>query len=1327
MRPRSKVLVLVLGIAAAATGVAVAVQQPSTVKQALNRATTGDLETIHSAVSINGEPSRGIARVAEGDTISTELSGRARLRLAEGVTALLDVSSELRLDKGVLSLTRGRLFVDSPEGRVISVRAGDVDARVTAAKVAMGRDPKQDRTHLYCAQGEVMLSQKGAPSRVESGESATVANAKLTIEPEKAFEDWTGGLAVPWETKQLSRSALPEVWSRSDDGEPEGSLHISAEEVGVVLNGELAVTKTRTRYYNGQDRLVTPTVRLALPPSAQLTNVEYALTTSATHERAQVRVCQSELVRQPSSLGLEWSGNGWLSGKLPQVSAGGSIDLILEYSEWLPSQGSTTTYRYPMGASSGSPVIGELSVKIDAERTQTPFLNANASATVEGKKLSWQAADARPNDDWVVTYAPSVVKAGVARAYVQTLPGEADPYLMVRAETPSEPALPVRLGVVVDASRSMGATGLDLARSVVDALLGNLSARDSVLVMTADERSEPVGGPKPLAATAELAQKISTELWKSRSQGATHLAAALQQAADRLDGAPDASAYRSMLVYVGDGRPTLGELTSEGIRKRLGNRAGGVPRLSAVAIGAQADRWLLSRVVAGAGPVDVVLDRSEAARVAERIMAAAEEPVVADVRFDLGPTVDRLYPREARAVTAGTTATVFGRLRGPLPRSIGLILRDGHTERSLDYRVEGVARPEGADVARRWAERRVEDLALGNEGLEPALLLAQQHALLVPFTGWFFSAGDTAHKMPCTKFDERVVELSSLSDTPWAHRIVGNPPPNSGWLEPPTVIAPGESINQASALHARATVEKATTALVGCRDARLGMGTTLPATLTYLFTVGTTGKADQIRFVEPAASPQVESLFACARRVIGSLSFYPGEGPVQVQGRLVLPPPPRERRTKCSMASTLPLPVRRGIWLNRNVQPITRYVNALQSCELGTWTERRALLDQLLDMINDGVLRLNLAAELAQLGYQDAATYVRDETVKRVASLQELEQVRSILLELEPKLDAELATRVKRATTDDNRLEVVRKVLALAPHSPLGQRLFLLLLENLGKTEELGHQADRIRSDPFSDAGLLAISASTLRRLGQLEAGRGAYFELLERAPSDPWVLGFAGDSLRHGGLFDDAISAYESLNQQLAFDSTTLLRLGLVEAQAGRVDIATRLLDRTTQIGGRKDDERIASLASIVRAVVLEKAQAESNNEPEKRELARRLAETPLPDVETIILVEAPAGIEEGMSVLLYRGDDKTGTPAELDASPLGLAAMLVDQKSEGLRVEVKRRTWAGLARPLPVEVTLLERSTSPESTEEVEHRTLRARSFEVPRNEERAEVSLP
>src|SRR4029079_18153249 len=131
----------------------------------------------------------------------------------------------------------------------------------------------------------------------------------------------------------------------------------------------------------------------------------------------------------------------------------------------------------------------------------------------------------------------------------------------------------------------------------------------------------------------------------------------------------------------------------------------------------------------------------------------------------------------------------------------------------------------------------------------------------------------------------------------------------------------------------------------------------------------------------------------------------------------------------------------------------------------------------------------------------------------------------------------------------DARLAVLRRFLRLAPHSPLGRRLLIALLEGTHNRPALLETIEQIRNDIFADAGLLSECASALRRMGMDQEGRRAFGELVERAPRDPWTLGYVGDRLRGEGLYEDALAAYQRLDSAMPDDPAVTLRLALAHA----------------------------------------------------------------------------------------------------------------------------------------------------------------------------------
>ncbi|MGE5787128.1 MAG: VWA domain-containing protein, partial [Myxococcales bacterium] len=1165
--------------------------------------TIGDLEIIHSRVRVGALMKRGILRLSPGDQVITEGAGRAQVRLANGMTALLDANTELQVTAAGLELVRGRVFAESPEGSQTQVKFGTFNVSLSSSKLALERLEGADSFKLFCAQGELLVTGLGAAHRVPSGETLTLNEGKASLEPEKAFDDWTGGLAVPWGTSPLARSAIVEIGAADEASGVLAPLNVTMDRIDVDLDGEFATTRTLTRFYNGNEQAITPSIRLALPPRAILTNVTHRLSDTKNATQGQLAICASELIADVKRARLDWAGDGWIAGALPTVPAGASVELELEFGEWQTTRAGEASYRFPVGHRAAPVAIGEFQLSVDTARSGARSVAANRGAVLDGSKLVWRASDAKPNDDWVVSYAPGGVRTGVARAYVETAGDSEDPYLLVRAETPVRDPADVQLAIIVDTSRSVGASGLELSRQVADALLGNLSERDQVVVFVADETTRALGPATLSTNTPHLREQFRNELALVRPGGASDLGKALERAADALESS--GTAGNRLIVYLGDGRPSLGELTADRIRAQLQRRAQGVPRLAGVAVGASADRWLLARLVAGSGPVHTVVERSEAASVAASIIAATEEATDREVKFDLGPNIDRIYPRAGRDVPSGSTTMVVGRLRGNLPASIQLSYRGAEGVRTETLRVERKNSPSRGEIARQWALQRVKEIVTSDEGLEPALLLARQHQLLLPWTEWVLAPEQSGDRVQCSAFSRRVIDLSTFNDTPYARRIEGPPSAGGGWLEPPLNYDPGQSLEEAAKSAIQAAIRAANPVFV-CRDVRGRSATNSPSELSIRVEVDATGKATSVR-VKPREGERADALFlGCVERIIKSLSFVGAERPISSEQSLAVPAAKNQSKTRCSLTSRLPLPLRRNVWSTRDGSFADRYETALRACELPSWVDRRELL-RVLSQGKSSLQLLDAVDSLNQQGHSDAAAFLRQAALQRVETTEELRQVRNRLLRDEPNLDADIAARVRRASSNQERLAIVERALQIAPHSPLGRRLQLLLLERLENRAQLVRVIESIRNDPFTDAGLIAIAAATLGRQDQPHEAQRTFSELFERVPEDPWILGFAGDQLRAQGFAEQALSAYETLARSVPNDPATLLRIGLAQAAVGRTDIASRILDRAAQVPGRSDDARLNDLAAIVRAVVLGRARAQTVDPVEQQELTRR------------------------------------------------------------------------------------------------------------------------
>lgn len=1270
------------------------------------QATIADVRAIHHDVVVvrsndAKEQIAGLARVGDGEQVTTSEHGRARVQTDSGTLFVLDGNAAIRLSTTGTQLERGRLFVDAPRAAQTKVELGRVSTIVSGARASFTHT---EQTSVYCAEGELVLVSGNTQTRVASGETAHVVGSDVKVIAEKAFDDWTGGLAVPWSSEVGSRSAIPELRALSSDTDPGSPLVTRSHEVSVEIQGELAFTRSRTTYFNGGSASQRLRAQLALPNDAILTRVNKL----GTHEiAAQVAIGDGPSISaREQALGLEWAGDGYLSGELGAIGAGEVLVLELDYVEWLPrgndASSQARVYRYPLQSNPSLPPVGMLSIRLEAKDSAVRWSSANAGATLgdSTQVLQFRQADVNPTGDFVaeVTHPTSAR----ARAYVQgDLPSNpsdperplADaPYVVLRADLPEQANAGLTLALVLDTSMSVGGAAFETARAVVDALLFGLSPNDEIVVFTADQSARALGKSEPQPLTPGLRDELRAALAGVRPGGASHLELALGRAADALDSPSRGDkAGSGVVVYVGDGRPTLGESDATRLRQALLRRPTGSPRLSAIAIGANADRWALARLTNGTGAVYDVLDRADAAQVGSQLLASALAPTWRDVDLELGTAFDRVYPRNPRTVIQGSTVTVVGRLRGPLPANVGLRFRKGAQATTDTVPLERVESPAFADISQRWAQARIRDIATSEGSIEPAIALAAEAKLLTPWTGWYFvpPAGGAGSR----RFEERVLALSSEHDA--AYGLFVDPIAAPGTLLLDRADSPRRiSLVDAAQLAVKRVLSRASRQLRACRQARSAAARELGQHFMISLSVDAGGVATRVvvRTVDSTrADAQVER---CMESVVRGLPRVAAGVAINLTHPLVVPDQESAHPTRCSDVSRISLPLRLSVWRTRSVS-VSGYQQALRGCETPRWRDKRAYLDLLLDAEFNAERRLRTAGALRELGYTDAAEYVRHEALRRLSSFEELQTVPQELLDEEPPLPVDFDKAYDRAKTPEAQLEVVQRFLSLSPHNPVLRRRLLFLLEALGQKSELLALIRSLRGDAVIEASLLATSASVLRRLDLPEEGARVFGELLERAPGDPWTLAYVGDRLRAEGLFDEAVVVYEQLARAVPAEAAVHLRLAMAHAGAGRLDVATRLLQTVAATGGRSDNGSLGDLGAIVQAALLAGAAnqptAPNGDSNTRAELVRRLKQTPLPDAGNVVLVTAPPSDNPVTLRLAYDSDDKARQAPNFDASQLGLNAVLVERGTTRATLYLRRADTTEPARDVPVQVYVL------------------------------------
>ena len=727
--------------------------------------TWAELRVVRRGVTVTppGEAERAPyprERLVDGEAIAVREGGLGWLRRDGGATLLVRGPAKLVVRAGSVELAEGRVFIDTPEAgtTALTTPGGPLNLAHVRASIDARRDGS---TEAYVLSGE--LRAEASAARAAAGETLSLAHGQATTAPALTWEDWTGGLGTTDRAVEPAPYGVGTVGARGagEQGTPRFPLAIQRLSARVTIDHDFAITEVDETFFNPSAEVVEGLYRFRTPEGATLhrfgVDREGVIVWGRVKEKqaaaAQYQANVYEGSKEDPAL-LEWDAPGVYRARLYPIGPGESRRVVVRYAEWLGrtgKKGERRLYVYPMaaeGAERSLPVIEELSVRFDLAKAAAEEVRVGMAGVREGDTVTVRAHDLVPRADLALelfdrgaggptgyraphalagdTPEPRERAAGDRRARA-----EAD-YVLVRLRPADLPAPEggLDLAIIVDTSAATEPGSLAIARAATAALLAHVGADDRVAVWAGDTGLRPVLADRPgLAAVDDAARRrILAALATVERGGATDLGGMLGDAAASLD-----PARRSAIVYIGDGVPTVGETSLGDLAARLQKLPRPV-RIFSLGVGDRADLGLLEGLARGA-LAQRIGDGNAAARAALRLLEQAERPALLGATVDLGPSVERIFPRDLGALVADESLLVVGRAAGrESPTSVTITAPSGA---SVTAPLLVGALDDHGDLSQRWAEGRLAQLLDEGAGRAAMVDLGMRHGIMTPFTSFY--------------------------------------------------------------------------------------------------------------------------------------------------------------------------------------------------------------------------------------------------------------------------------------------------------------------------------------------------------------------------------------------------------------------------------------------------------------------------------------------------------------------------------------------------------------------------------------------------------------
>lgn len=289
-------------------------------------------------------------------------------------------------------------------------------------------------------------------------------------------------------------------------------------------------------------------------------------------------------------------------------------------------------------------------------------------------------------------------------------PSKEDGFALITLSPPAvAPRVTARdVTLVLDVSGSMAGVKIRQAREAGKQVLATLSASDRFRII---DFSTDVRNFRDdfVRATAENLRAATQYLELLDASGSTNISGALDAA---LQGTA-ATGRLSVVLFVTDGEPTVGERNPDAIASRVARQRGN-RRIFSFGVGADLNAALVERLaVEGRGTAHFVRPEESVERAVAIVASRLTNPVVTDVRVSAaGVRLIKTHPSDAADIFAGQDYVMLARYDGS---GTSRLRFDGQTADGPVSWTSQVTFPsssrENSFVARLWATQRVGYLA----------------------------------------------------------------------------------------------------------------------------------------------------------------------------------------------------------------------------------------------------------------------------------------------------------------------------------------------------------------------------------------------------------------------------------------------------------------------------------------------------------------------------------------------------------------------------------------------------------------------------------------
>lgn len=542
-------------------------------------------------------------------------------------------------------------------------------------------------------------------------------------------------------------------------------LEVLYHHVEVKINGNFAETFIDQEFYNPSNLRLEGYYIFPIPKNAVIKDfrmdINGKMVNAELLDANKARQIYEDIVRQIKDPALlEYTGQGIFKVRIFPIEPRSNKKVSISYREVLSSDNGIYEYVYPLNTEkfSAKPVKS-VSVKVDLKtnnKIKTIYSPTHPIDVVykdnNNAVISFEEENTKPDIDFKLYYSTNNDDIGLSLLTYKT--GSDDGYFFLTAS----PSFIVNnnqidskdITFVLDVSGSMVGDKMKQAKQALLYCINNLNKEDGFNIIRFSTEAYSLFGRTEPASESNI-KKAENFIKELSAVGGTNIEEALNLA---LKEKGNANRTR-IIVFITDGKPTIGETNDESLIKKLIDSNTKNVRIFTFGIGNDLNTHLLDKITELTKAYRTYISENEDIEIkVSNFYDKVQSPMLTNLSLSFGGNIKtfQTYPKDLPDMFKGSGITIFGRYTGEGASTITLsgTIKGERKSYTLDVHFSDDNQESSATPAQRydfipplWASRRIgyllDQIRLNGEDKElvdEITQLAREHGIVTPYTSY---------------------------------------------------------------------------------------------------------------------------------------------------------------------------------------------------------------------------------------------------------------------------------------------------------------------------------------------------------------------------------------------------------------------------------------------------------------------------------------------------------------------------------------------------------------------------------------------------------------